>query len=215
MIRFWIRIAANLLLFPVLYPRKKAYPTLREHFSIGDDVPARADFAVALGCSLRADGTASSPTRAIASLAAKLQKEGRAGKVILSGGNPVNGVSEGEAMRRVLEREFSLAAPEVVMDGLPDSKYVGTLDQARSVGEILKKHGARTAVLVVQPQQLPRALWVFRREVPGIRFHPANPVEEYDPLSTQLRMRSRRRFRLWNMIAWAGLWRITDDIKKQ
>jgi len=215
LIRFWIRITLNLLLFPVLYPRKKAYPALREHFSIDDDVPARADFVVALGCSLRADGSASSPTRAIAERAARLFKEGKVSKVILSGGNPVNGVSEGEAMRRLLEREFSLAAPDVVMDVLPDSLYVGTLDQARSVGEILKKHGAKNAILVVQPQQLPRALWVFRSIVPSIRFYPANPAEDYDPLSTQVRMHSRWRFRLWNMVAWAGLWRTTDDIKKQ
>jgi hypothetical protein len=43
--------------------------------------------------------------------------------------------------------------------------------------------------------------------VPDLQFYPANPAEEYDPLSTQSRMHSARRFRIWNMIAWAGLWR--------
>ena len=207
MIRSWFRITLNLLLFPVIYPWKKAYPTLQEHFAVQDSLPGRADFVVALGCSLRPDGSASHPTRTIAEKAAELFKEGKAGKIILSGGNPVNSVSEGESMRRLLDKKFSLSAPDVLMDPLPDSKYVGTLDQARSVGALLEANRAHKVILVVQPQQLPRALWVFRRLMPGMEFYPANPAEEYDSQSTQVRMHGARRFRLWNMIAWAGLWR--------
>ncbi len=101
-LRFWSRISFNLILFPFLYPRKKAYPTLREHFAVQDRIPDQADCVIALGCSLRADGTASHPTRAIAERAAELYKHGKAAKIILSGGNPVNGISEGEAMLRVV-----------------------------------------------------------------------------------------------------------------
>lgn len=202
----YVRIGANLFLFPFLYPFKKAYPTLGEHFAVKDSVPESSDFAVALGCSLRADGTAANPTRAIAGRAAELYKQGRARKIILSGGNPVNGVSEGEAMRSVLQKDHSLSGPDVVMDLLPEGRYVGTLDQVCSIAGILRAGGAKNVVLVVQPQQLPRALWVFRNLVPGISFYPANPAEEYDPLSTQVRMRERWRFRIWNMIAWSGLW---------
>ena len=205
--RDYFRIGTNLLLFPVLYPKEKGYPTLARHFAVSDDLPEKADCVVALGCSLRPDGTAANPTRAIADRAAELYRQGRARKMVISGGNPVNGVTEGEAMMSVARERHGLSGPDLILDELPKDRYVGTLQQVQSVEKILRGLEAKKVLLVVQPQQLPRALWLFRRMIPDIAFYPANPAEEYDPLSTQSRMHTAWRFRIWNMIAWAGLWR--------
>ena len=107
-------------------------------------------------------------------------------------------------LRVVLER--SVPESQIVFDRLPELQYVGTLDQVKSVGNLLRADNAKTAILVVHPQQLPRALWLFKNLMPDIEFYPVNPDETYDEKSTQIRMHSAWRFRLWNMIAWSGLW---------
>ncbi len=108
-------------------------------------------------------------------------------------------------MLRVV-KQIGISGPDVLLDDLPASKYVGTMDQVRSIEKLLRANKCKKVILVVQPQQLPRALKLFTKLIPDVEFHPANPKEEYDAQSTQVRMHSAWRFRLWNMIAWSGIW---------
>ena len=62
-IKSWVRISFNFLLFPFLYPLKKVYTRLSLHFAVQEELPEKADYVVALGCSLRSDGSAANPTR--------------------------------------------------------------------------------------------------------------------------------------------------------
>ncbi len=168
---------------------------------------------LALGCSLRKDGTAAHPTRWIALRAAELLQRKIANKIILSGGNPVNKISEAFAMLQTIQN-LKIPSEDILMDEFRGAKYVGTLDQAKSAGYIFQELKAKRVILVVQPQQMPRALWLFRKLFPKIEFFAANPREAYDTHSTQVRMFSAWHFRLWNMVAWSGLWRNPKFVTK-
>lgn len=110
---------------------------------------------------------------------AKLQRETGL-PLLVTGGKPDGGqVSEGEAMRRVLEAEFGVPVRWV------EDRSDNTRENAAYSRELLKGSGVGTVYLVTHAWHMPRAKWIFEREgfkvVPaGIAFHGARPLTVLD-----------------------------------
>lgn len=114
------------------------------------------------------------------------------------------GISEARAMRTVVS---TLGVTEDVVLDEAECHRRGTHHQPVTFASILSGRVAGRVsadcrvILVAHPRHLPRALWLFRRALPTMRFYAANADEIYDPLSTQWRLRGRWRFCLWNLLA--------------
>ena len=160
------------------------------------------DLILALGVALRPDGSAGAPTSAVARKVIDLHRTGAARRILLCGGYTQAGVSEAEAMRRLLAAE---GITEGVWLDEEQDHVQGTPRQPVSVERVLR--GAlpsypETVVLVAHPLHLPRALWLFRKAFPEIEFIPVKADEVYDAGLSQRRLHSRWRFWLWNGLAW-------------
>ena len=216
---FSIKLCVGLSVFVFVYLPAMAvsnlmgkgnFPPFKEHFRVKDDVPASAEYILTLGIGVNPDGSANALTAAVADSAADLREElheaGVAPKILLSGGNPMNGISEGEAMRRLLESKPGLDMNEVQLTELDDHRYVTTEDHVRAVAQVFRENWPKDVVIVGHPSYLPRTLWTFRKAFPDIRFHAKNTGEVYDRASPYLRLHSRLLFDVWNMLSWAHGW---------
>ncbi len=120
--------------------------------------PPDYDAVVALGTRVRAGGRPSAGLRRRTGHAVHLALEGRAGAVILCGGEGAHPPAEAHLMR-----EMALAA------GLPDERIVleaasaNTFENAVNAARILHDRGWRRILVVSDGYHLPRALFVFRR----------------------------------------------------
>ncbi len=120
--------------------------------------PPDYDAVVALGTRVRAGGRPSAGLRRRTGHAVHLALEGRAGAVILCGGEGAHPPAEAQLMR-----EMALAA------GLPDERIVleaasaNTFENAVNAARILHDRGWRRILVVSDGYHLPRALFVFRR----------------------------------------------------
>ena len=162
----------------------------------------RADLILGLGVAVCRDGSAGAATTAVADEVVRLYRAGVAPRILLSGGYSQAGVSEAEAMRRLLVDQGIDEA--VWVDAAPDH-ILGTPYQPRSAAAMFSNHFPsvpQRIVLVGHPLHLPRALWLFRRAFPNITITPAPSREVYDALLSQRRLHARWRFMLWNCAAW-------------
>jgi uncharacterized SAM-binding protein YcdF (DUF218 family) len=123
--------------------------------------------------------TVSGATLARLRYGATLQRQ--TGLPLLStGGKPDGGeLSEGETMRRVLEREFGVPVRWV------EDRSNNTWENAYFSRELLKDSGVQTIYLVTHAWHMPRAKWIFERAgfkvVPaGIVFHQAKALTALD-----------------------------------
>ncbi|MGD9786531.1 MAG: YdcF family protein [Sulfuricellaceae bacterium] len=100
--------------------------------------------------------------------------------LLVTGGKPDGGtLSEGETMRRVLEREFGVPVRWV------EDRSDNTRENAYNSRELLKGSGVRTIYLVTHAWHMPRAKRVFEtagfKVVPaGIGFHQTKPLTVLD-----------------------------------
>lgn len=78
--------------------------------------------------------------------------------IAVSGGDPVDGVSQGAAMKRVLERAFGVPVRWV------EGESGSTLANARLSWALLEPRGVRRIVLVTHAEHMPRARWIFERQ---------------------------------------------------
>lgn len=165
-------------------------------------VSGTADLILGLGVALRPDGASGAPTAAVARKVIELYRLGAARRILLCGGYAQAGVSEAEAMRRLLAVEGITEG--IWLDEAPDHVQ-GTPRQPVSVERLLRgvlPSYPETVVLVAHPLHLPRAVWLFRKSLPAIEFIPIRADEVYDTTLSQRRLHSRWRFWLWNCLAW-------------
>lgn len=116
------------------------------------------DAIIVLGAAFRRDGTPSPAMRRRARHAARLFAEGRAPRLILTGGpTGASGVSEAAAMARIA---LAAGVPEDCL--VLESAARSTLENARRTAALMRRHGWRQALLVTDAFHMPRARRVFR-----------------------------------------------------
>ena len=96
-----------------------------------------ADYAVGIGCSIQKDGTASTHSKAVAEECVRLYKDGKVRKVVFSGGNSENGVTEAQAMRNYAVEIWPEGAEVFLTDEAPSDKF-GTHKQMISIFEAIR-----------------------------------------------------------------------------
>jgi uncharacterized SAM-binding protein YcdF (DUF218 family) len=140
----------------------------------------RFDALVLLGCRVTAEGLPGPAARRV-TRAAAAYREGRAERIVVSGGRAWEGVVEADAL-----------AAELETAGVPRSALVlertsrTTLENARLTAPILVQLGARRVGVVSCDWHLARALWCFRRA--GITAEPVPaPSPALPPLRRSLR----------------------------
>ena len=126
------------------------------------------DAIVVLGAKLASDGSSTPALRRRARHGAALLNAGIAPVLILSGGQPVAGVSEAEAMFQIALGQS--ADPERI---LLESASRTTWENARLTAALLRKHGWRRVLLVSDAWHLPRAQIAFRAA--GVDVQPSAP----------------------------------------
>ena len=117
-------------------------------------------------------------------------------------GNSQSGVSEAEAMRRILATEGIHERVWIDQDPI---HVRGTPFQLKTVERIFSHtlpSYPKQLILVAHPLHLPRAIWLFRRAFPKVQFLLAASQQVYDTTVSQRRLHSRWRFLLWNGLAW-------------
>src|SRR5438128_3254693 len=92
----------NIVLDKLIKPVSKLYEP-KEH------IPISSDGIIGVGIALRENGEASYMSEAVAKRCADLYHKGVAQKIVLTGGYKQNGITEAEAMKKVL---LSLEVPE-------------------------------------------------------------------------------------------------------
>ncbi|MCB1737821.1 MAG: YdcF family protein [Gammaproteobacteria bacterium] len=118
---------------------------------------AEFDAIVVLGAKLASDGTSTPALRRRARHGAALLNAGIAPVLILSGGQPVAGLSEAEVMFEIALGQA--ADPERI---LLESTSRTTWENARFSATLLRQHGWHRVLLVSDAWHLPRALIAFR-----------------------------------------------------
>ncbi|MCP5141238.1 MAG: YdcF family protein [Gammaproteobacteria bacterium] len=129
---------------------------------------AEFDAIVVLGAKLAADGSSTPALRRRARHAAALLNSGVASALVLSGGQPVNGVSEAEQMFQVALGQS--ADPRRM---LLEARSRNTWENAKFTAELLRRHGWSRVLLVSDAWHLPRAQIAFRAH--GIVVRPSAP----------------------------------------
>lgn len=129
------------------------------------------DAIIVLGTRVLAGGV---PSRALVrrvSRAVELWQDGRAPRLILSGGVVRHPPAEAEVMRH-LAREGGVPEDRLLLD--PDA--ANTFENAVNATRIMQREGWRKALVVTDGYHLPRALLVFRRlglETVGVAAAPS------------------------------------------
>ena len=116
------------------------------------------EVAIVLGAPARPDGSPSPAQRRRVLAAVALVREGRAERLLMSGGPVLHPAPEAAMMRDLALAEG--VAPERV---LVEDRSINTIDNARRSGPIIAHHRWRRLALVTDVFHLPRALYVFRR----------------------------------------------------
>lgn len=124
----------------------------REH------IPTSADGIIGVGIALRENGEASYMSEAVARRCADLYHKEVAPKIIVTGGYKQNGITEAEAMKKIL---LSLDVPEYNI--ILEISSHRTHGNALYTLPIVKKLGWKHIVLVCQHIHSRRALMIFRK----------------------------------------------------
>lgn len=114
------------------------------------------DTAVVLGARLRPDGTPGPALVRRVAHAADLHRQGRVGRLLLSGGHAAAGCTEAEAMRRLA---VAMGVPEAALLVEPHAR--NTFENALFSMALLDP--GECVVLVSDAWHLPRARFAFRR----------------------------------------------------
>jgi uncharacterized SAM-binding protein YcdF (DUF218 family) len=138
----------------------------RSVFPEGDS-PDRAEAAVVLGAQVLPDGRSSGTLRARTRHAARLYTEGQVGLVIPTGGVGEYPPSEAEVAERIL-REAGVPEEAILLE----AEARNTWESARLVGEMARKRGIRSLLLVTDPLHCVRTLGVFQAEGLLVRASP-------------------------------------------
>lgn len=117
-----------------------------------------ADAIVVLGAALAAPGVAGPAVRRRVARGVALLAEGRAERLVVSGGLTAHPPAEALVMR---DLALGLGAPaeRVVLE----DEARNTFENAVYAGRLAREHGWRRMIVVTDPFHLPRALYVFRR----------------------------------------------------
>lgn len=157
------------------------------------------DSIIILGEGIRPDGSASTPTCAVGEKAVSIIKlfELKV-PVIISGGSIASGVTEGMAIKKILN------ANNIKKLFVLDTKVFpsGTHLQPEAIQEQMKKNNLRKVILIAHPVHIARALWVFKKYFPKIKFIPMASNEVYDKKMIQVRLHNKFFFTIWNNMAW-------------
>ncbi len=138
----------------------------------------QADAIVVLGARVLPGGVASGPLRARTERAVALFHEGRAPRLIFSGGVGENPPSEAEVMRRIAR---TLGVPDSAC--LLEEQSHSTYDNARFTAALLRERGLSKAIVVSDPYHLFRARQHFWREGIFAVPEPAPLTERNDTLA--------------------------------
>lgn len=142
---------------------------LAQFFLFGNIAHLRkAHCVIVMGAGVRPDGTASVTLRDRTLTACRLFKNGKADRLIFSGGPTDVGVSEPQAMARIAEEQ-----------GIPSGKYIcdprglSTYDTVISTRRIMRENEWRTAIVVTHDYHLSRTWLAFRRAGVEVYTYPA------------------------------------------
>jgi uncharacterized SAM-binding protein YcdF (DUF218 family) len=119
--------------------------------------PGKADALVVLGLKLTSEGKATFLLHDRVAMAKHLLDEGYAPRMILTGGNPENGITEAAKMKQIALR---LGVPEERIVLEPNAS--STVENAEYSAELLRERGYRSALVVSDAAHLGYAVPVFR-----------------------------------------------------
>jgi vancomycin permeability regulator SanA len=156
-----------------------------------ESIPGSVDGIIGVGIAVRANGEASAMSEAVARRCADLYHKGVAPTIIVSGGYKQNGITEAEAMKKIL---LSLDIPEHNI--LLETSLSRTYGNALYTLSIVKKLGWQHIVLVCQHIHARRAVMIFR-QIYGTSYalYLAKAKSHYEVLP-QRRLSSEARFLL-------------------
>ncbi len=100
-----------------------------------------------------------------------LYREGRASKIICTGGVATGGIASRSASEDMAEFLTMLGVPNDAM--VIESKASDTGEHARNLLPVFQQHGFKRILLVTSAMHMPRSLGAFQRQCPGIEFLPA------------------------------------------
>lgn len=138
------------------------------------------DAIVVLGAALNADGTPSPSLKRRARHGVALHRSGAAPVILFSGGVPVQGLSEAEAMRAIA-LELGVEPERILLEEASSS----TWENAHNSVDIARKHGWQRLVVVSDEYHLPRARFSFKQA--GLVVASSAPRVFEVPASTTLR----------------------------
>ena len=145
---------------------------------LSDDTAPR-DVAVVLGNQVFPDGTPSPRLAGPLDRALDLYRSGMVKAILVSGATGVEGVPEGDAMKRYLTAR---GVPEAHV--LVDNEGVDTWATARNTERILQEHGLHSAIVVSQFFHIPRTRLAFARHGMAVGSAHARHFEWRDVYST-------------------------------
>jgi vancomycin permeability regulator SanA len=117
-----------------------------------------ADVAIVPGNRVNPDGQPSSWLKARLDRTLELYRQGLFSHVIVSGGFGKEGFDEGDVMKRYLV-EAGIPQAAVLVDHLGDDTYL----TARNSAAIMTAHGWKSAIVISQFYQIPRAKLALKR----------------------------------------------------
>ncbi len=127
-----------------------------------------ADAAIVLGARVNADRTVSGALAQRLQTAIDLYREGRVGRLIMTGGTGESGVNEADVMA-----EFARARGVPARALLIDRDGVTTYRSALNCAGLCRRHGVTTAMVVSQYYHLARTKLLFERQGLQVRTVPA------------------------------------------
>ncbi len=167
------------------------------------------DVVVGFGIGMRADGSPSLISRAVAVRCAILYKQKLARTIIFTGGSSESNITEAEAMRSIAIWSFGIPSDEIFIDNASKNTHQNALNVwAMLKRKGLAKNGLRFAV-VGQDLHVGRCYDSLRRVVPkSSRVFLLKAYSRYDPECTQKRLTAE-----WRFIPWEIIWTVLFKIK--
>lgn len=161
------------------------------------------DIAIGFGIGLRKDGSPSSLSEAVAWTCAMLYTRGLVKRIVFTGGNPENGISEAEAMARIVQGK-----------GVPEDR-ISIEDRSRNTREnvtrtiaLLKQEGFTGSLVCVSHCLHSRCYRALRRIIPeDYKVFWLGVDSGFDKHCTQIRLRDKRLFVLWELV-WNVVFRV-------
>ncbi len=174
-----------------------------------------ADYAVAIGCSIQEDGTASTHSIAVAEESVSLLRDGKVRKIIFSGGNSQNGITEAQAMKNYALQIYPEGADRFLMDMAPKDKF-GTEKQIDAIRYTIREDQADESLTgvsvigVAQYLHARRAIGILRKKLEneGVNVY-QSPAEKskYEKYPTQPQFKAGEMgFLMWEILNFIRVW---------